>query len=146
MVVIKEIINKKTNEPYKTKNGDILKDYVLELGDIFVIAINKIFENKNVIEKNGKKEVITNYSIKIHELKDKNGNKHNDFFVSLTPAQAKSIKNVLQSSGSIVNKLFHTYNYDIKEVIDGEEIINTYLGVGLNNFEKPKSIEELENL
>lgn len=129
-----------------TKEGVELEELRFEAGDEFVPLFTKVLERTNdaEVEEKGKivKKKITNYSIKCR-ARDRNKQiiKHKDsedIFVTLTPAQAKSLKKKAEEGIEINQHLFVAYNYESKEF--GDQI-----GLGLKKANKPaKTFEELD--
>jgi len=127
-----EIIKNKAGEILKTKDGVELKDYKLEAGDVFIPVHNSLLERSNPIEekdKNGKiiKKTITNYKLKVL-VKDYNDEK--PVFISLTPAQARTMNKKIAEGILINQNLFNAYTYEDKEG-------NEWVGVGIKGKMTP---------
>lgn len=140
-------IKNKDGQVLTTKDGIELEELRLEAGDEFIPLFNSVLErvNKDVeVTKNGKttKQNITNYSIKC-KARDINKqpilhNGEEDIFVTLTPAQAKSLKKKVDEGVELNQNVFVAYTYDSEDY--GEQI-----GVGLKKANKPPiSFDEID--
>ena len=124
-----EQIKNKQEEILKTKEGKTLMKHTLEPGDEFIPEHNNIIERKNKTIINDKEQIITNYSIKC-SVKTKDNTQHDDIYISLTPAQAKSLKKKIEAGIELNQNLFITYKYEHEEY-------GTCVGVGMKSERKP---------
>jgi len=133
-------IKNKKGEILTTKEGVELTELRFEVGDEFIPLFNSVFEKTRTVNINGIEKNITNYSIKCR-VKDKTGktievDKNDEVFVTLTPAQAKSLTKKAESGVDLNQNLFIVYEYESKNY--GKQI-----GVGLKSNKKAKSFEDL---
>lgn len=122
---IREMKNQK-DEVMKTKDGQIMTENFLEVGDQFIPQINSALEKRHEAIVDGKKKVITEYSIPI-TLRGK----AEVIFVKLTKTQAEMINKQRSLSSQ----------YDNKSLLPNQNIWNAYkytndygeqVGIGLN--------------
>jgi len=128
----KELVNKDGTK-LETKDGIILKDHFLEMGDELIPKHNYIIEKRKTANIKGEDKIITEYKIisavRTNGEENINDNGYNEFFISLTPTQAKSFKSKIESGIEINQNVFVTYEY-----------VNDYgkqIGVGMKRDEKP---------
>lgn len=124
-----------------TKDGKEMKKYKFEVGDEFIPQIANVITRDTEALINGKKKIITNSTLPV-KAKDKNGNLINNgetIFVTLTPAQANSIKNLIEKKQKeITQELFHAYEYK-------DDKKNSYIGIGIKkDFKEPKSFADFK--
>lgn len=134
MVQTQELKNK-DGELLKTKQGETLKEHKLESGDVFIPQINKVLEYSKTTQ-NG--DVIVNYKLPclVQGIAESE-----PLFISLTPAQSKSINKKISNGTQINQNLFQAYTYE-KEV---QGKIKKYIGVGFKpKIAKPLTFNELE--
>lgn len=139
-------IKNKQGQVLTTEEGIELQELRLEIGDEIIPLYNNIMEKTNEVEfeEKGKKvkRKITNYSIKcLARDKNKQTIKQNgkeELFVTLTPAQAESLKKKIKDGIELNQHIFVVYKYDSKDF--GEQI-----GIGLKKANKPaKSFQDFE--
>lgn len=130
-------IKNKEGEVLKNKDGQDLIEHKLEPGDEFIPDYNSILERTNEVEIEGKKKKIINYSIKC-KVREKDGTTHENIYVTLTPAQAESLKKKKEAGIELNQTLFITYEYE-------HENFGTCIGVGIKTERKPaKTFEDFE--
>lgn len=138
MVFVKE--ESKDGKVLKTKEGEILKTYKFEEGDVFIPQNNSVVSKSHKANVKGKdKTIVTNKlvcKVKGFNL-DKEG-KEQEIFVTLTPSQFNTIQKKLDNGDKINQMLFNGYIYQDKEG-------NDWVGIGVKSERiPPKSFEELE--
>lgn len=143
-----EKLKNKEGVTLKTKEGVELIDYRFEDGDIFIPCNNSVIERKNIVDvMEGKKKVkkeIINYSLKCVV---KGFEKEKEIFVTLTPAQATSLKKKIADGVLLNQNLFCAYNYPDKKALDesGEPVLR--VGVGFKNGKsKRKDFADFEEI
>lgn len=140
-MVKKEIIKDKNNNVMMTKDGLELVEYKLETGDIFIPSYNSIITKSSLIIDNNniKKTIVTN-KIKVKILGYPELKKEIELYITLTPAQAKSLTKKI-NDGIIINQnLFIAYTYKDKDD-------NEWVGVGLKGNNVPgKSFEDFKDI
>lgn len=115
-----------------TKDGQELLEYRFSIGDEFVPQFNKVLVKTRTVQIKGKDKQITNYSLKC-KVRDKNGqdvNKGLDIFVTLTPAQAKSLQKKEAEGIELNQHVFCAYSYKSENY--GDQV-----GVGFKQRNKP---------
>ena len=131
-------VTNKAGEVLTTKEGKELMELRLEVGDEIIPLYNSVLEKKNEVEyeKDGKieKKVITNYSIKC-KARDETGAKvqqdgNEEIFVTLTPAQAKSLSKKVDEGIELNQNLFIAYKYE-------SEDYGSQIGIGIKKAMKP---------
>ena len=130
-------LKNKQGEILKTKEGDELVEHRFEPGDEFIPHYNSVLERKNEVVIKGQDKTITNYSIKC-SVKTKEGQKHDEVFVALTPTQAKSLNKKKDEGVELNQNKFIVYNYEHKEH-------GTCIGIGMKSDRKPpKTFEDFD--
>jgi len=136
-------VKNKAGEILTTKEGQELKELRFEPGDEFIPLYNTVLEKEREhIDDKGKTKTITNYTLKC-KARDKNGQTikvdgNEELFVTLTPAQAKSIKKKVDEGMELNQNMFVVYNYE-------SEKYGTQVGVGLKKSTKPsKDFKDFE--
>lgn len=139
-------LKNKQGEILTTKDGKELEELRLEVGDEFIPLYNSVLEKTNEVEveEKGKvqKKKITNFSIKV-TARDKNKqvvthNGETEIFVTLTPAQAKSLKKKVEEGVELNQNIFVAYEYKSDDY-------GMQIGVGLKKANKPaKTFEDFE--
>ena len=133
-------IKNKEGEVLTTKEGNELVELRLEIGDEIIPLFNDVLEKSREVEINGQTKTIVNSSLKC-KARDVNGqtimhNGEEEVFVSLTPAQAKSMKKKATEGLELNQNVFTAYEYISKNY--GKQI-----GVGLKKSNKPaKTFED----
>ena len=125
-------IKNKDGELLKTKEGKVLKRYTFEAGDEFIPQISNVITRDSEALINGKKKIITNTTLPV-VAKDKDGKDiegGKTVFVSLTPAQANSMKKNIDKGVEITQEVMHAYTYKDQ---NGEE----FIGIGVKREFKP---------
>jgi len=127
-----QVINK-DNEVLKTKEGVELQKHTFEVGDLFIPKHNNVIEKRKTAMVKGKEKIITEFStiakVSNNGLEYINRDNVNEFFISLTPSQAKTLKSKIDAGIEINQNKFVCYEY-----------VNDYgpqIGVGLKRNEKP---------
>lgn len=132
-----EQIKNQEGEVMTTKTGKTLMKYTLEAGDEFIPCYNNVQEKKNEVEIKGKKTTITNYFIKaIVRSKDteevyKDTEGEEELYISLTEAQANTLKKKVNEGKELNQLLFVVYEYESKDY-------GTQIGVGEKSNMKPR--------
>jgi len=128
-------VKNKTGEILTTKEGTELEELRFEPGDEFIPEFNSVMEKTNEhTNDKGELKKITNYTLKC-KARDKNAQpifhrESEELFVTLTPAQAKSLKKKIEEGIELNQNMFVVYNYESKEY-------GTQIGVGLKKSHKP---------
>ena len=136
------VLKNSAGEILTSKEGKQLTENLLELGDEFVPVINNIYDRSHKAIVKGKEQIITTYSI-LCKVRDKNKNivkvdGEEEFFVKLSPSQAKSLKKKLDNGVELNQHLFVTYKYT--------NDFGDQIGVGMKGEHKPaKSFEDFDN-
>ena len=115
-----------------TKDGKELLEYRFSIGDEFIPEFNKVLVKTKDVTIKGKTKQITNYTLKC-KVKDKNGQAINNgecIFVTLTPAQAKSIQKKEAEGIELNQHVFCAYKYTSENY--GDQI-----GLGFKQKNKP---------
>lgn len=118
-----EKVKNKEGEILTTEEGIELENHTFEVGDEFIPIHNNIMEKRRTVEVKGKEKVITNYKVKA-----KVKGYDDEYFISLTPTQAKSLKNKIDNGLELNQNIFICYEY-----------VNDYgpqVGIGLKREEK----------
>ena len=137
-----QIKNTKTGEAMTTKEGEPLMSLKFEIGDEFIPMSNTVFEKTREVLVKGKKQQITNYTLKCH-ARDKNGTVlkcggTDELFVTITKAQADSLKKKIEAGVQLSQNLFVAYKYESKNY-------GAQVGLGLKKAQTPpKSFEDFE--
>jgi len=114
------------------KEGKELVEYRFSIGDEFVPQFNKVLVKTRDVTIKGKAKQITNYTLKC-KVKDKNGQAVNNgeaVFVTLTPAQAKSIQKKELEGIELNQHVFCAYKYTSENY--GDQV-----GLGFKQKNKP---------
>lgn len=122
----------KDGKVMKTSEGKELLEYRFSIGDEFVPQFNKVLVRTKTVQHKGKEKQITNYSLKC-KVRDKNGQDINNgeaVFVTLTPAQAKSLQKKETEGIELNQHVFTAYKYTSENY--GDQI-----GVGFKQKNKP---------
>ena len=149
---VKTIVNKQTNEPYKTKDGYELQEFKLEVGDVFIPQMNGFVENKTETEE----ETIVTHKIlaRVKNSKDEivvNNRGEKEVWITLSPNQHKTLNNFIKGIRKnkdkqeekvepleITQHLFTTYSYD-------SDTRKNNVGVTIKrDFNKPKDFEDFK--
>jgi hypothetical protein len=136
-------IKNKEGEILTTKDGVELQELRFEVGDEFVPLYNSVMKKTNKAKVKGKTQEITNYSIKCR-ARDKNKqpvtlNGESEVFVTLTPAQAESLKKKAKEGVELNQNLFVAYEYE-------SEKYGMQIGLGLKKANKPaKNFDDFDN-
>ena len=117
-----------------TKEGVELEELRFEVGDEFIPMFNSVLEKTHDAKVNGKDKKITNYSIKVR-ARDKNKqavlhNGEKEIFVTLTQAQAKSLKKKASEGVELNQNIFVAYEYK-------SENYGMQIGLGLKKSNTP---------
>ena len=137
------VIKDKEGSPMTTKDGKQLIEFRLQPGDEFIPLFNSVREKStNYKDEEGKDKTAVNYSIKARvrgpdkvPVHDEEGS--DEIFVTLTPAQAQSLRAKAQDGVELNQHKFVAYEYE-------HPTFGKQIGVGLNNMKKPKTFEELD--
>lgn len=139
--MIKKVLKNKKGEVLKSKTtGKELYEYRLEAGDEFIPLFNDIIVSKKEAIVDGKKEEIENYNLKA-KVRDKTGKKVIDIegnegiYITLTPAQARSLQKKIQDNVELNQHLFNAYIYDYED--------KQYIGVGFKQ-KQAKGFDDFE--
>jgi len=124
----------KDGKVMQTKDGKDLEELRFTPGDEFIPLYDKVLEKVRTATVKGKEQKITNYTLKC-KVRDDNKQviKYRDtdeLFVTLTPAQAESLKKKVAEGIELNQNVFVVYTYDSKEF--GKQI-----GLGLKKSHKP---------
>ena len=127
---VKKII--KDGKVLMTKDGQELLEYRFSVGDEFIPEYNKVLVKTRNVQVKGKEKQITNYSLKC-KVKDQNGQAVNGgeaVFVTLTPAQAKSLDKKVTEGVELNQHVLCAYKYKSENY--GDQI-----GLGFKQKNKP---------
>lgn len=137
-----KLLKNKEGKPMETKEGKPLTELRFEAGDEFIPSFSKILERTREVEVRGRKQNITNYSLKC-TIRNKGRlfklDGEEEVFVTLTPAQADRFKKRVAEGTEPTQKIWTAYEYESKNY-------GTQIGIDLKkDFKKPKTFEELES-
>lgn len=137
-MVLKSIVKNEKGETLKTKEGVELVDYKLEDGDVFIPIHNSLLTNSNTRKVDGKEKTIVNHKLKVKVKGHPKEGEEEEIFVSLTPAQAKSLNKKISEDVLLNQNLFQAYTYKDSEG-------NEWVGVGFKKKNIPaKSFTDFE--
>lgn len=152
-------IEDKQGNVLKTQDGQVLYEYLLEEGDLFIPQWNKIVSKDIEYEKDGVKKTTKNYTLKA-EVVNKEGEvvlRKNDgesiIYITLTAGQAKSIQTRIDNArASDSEDLFinqHRFKATTYTNEHGEQIGVSMFGTGpkaksFKDFESSKSEDQQE--
>ena len=134
MVKVTEL-KTKDNKPLVTKEGVQMKDYSFEPKDEFIPQHNSLLSKTNKAIINGKEKTITTNKLKVIV---KDFNNEEPIFVTLTPAQARSLTKKISEGVELNQHVFIAYTYT-----DNDN--NEWVGVGFKNTKPAKSFKDFEN-
>lgn len=136
-----ENITTKEGAEMQTKEGKPLVEHRFEIGDEFIPSYNTVLEKTKEVEVKGKMQKITNYSIKAKVRNGETGEPYlngEEVFVTLTEAQANTLKKKTEEGKELNQLLFVVYEYESEKY--GKQI-----GVGeKKDRKKPKTFEDFE--
>ena len=122
----------KEGKVLKDKEGNELIEYRFSIGDEFIPQFNKVLVKTRNVSIKGKAKQITNYTLKC-VVRDKNGQNVNNgeaVFVTLTPAQAKSMQKKEAEGIELNQHVFVAYKYTSENY--GDQV-----GLGFKQKNKP---------
>lgn len=123
----------KDGKVMQTKDGKDLEELRFTPGDEFIPLYDKILEKTRTATVKGKEKKITNYTLKC-KVRDENKQiiryrETDELFVTLTPAQAESLKKKTAEGIELNQNVFVAYSYESKE-------FGTQIGLGLKKSHK----------
>jgi hypothetical protein len=123
-----EIIKNKEGEVLTTKEGVKLTDNTFVVGDVFVPKTGDLIKDKN--SKFDKYKLVCN-------VKDSEGVKSEEVFITLTPAQVKTINKAIEEEVELNQIVWKTYSYTSDEKYGSKPCI----GISYKDRKSPISLE-----